>query len=1451
MRREAYTVALICALPIEAAAMCDMLDEEHRDLPQVAGDNNLYTLGRIGIHNVVIARFPEGSFGPISAAVVGRQLRTSFPEAKLRIMVGVGGGIPSEKNDIRLGDVVVSKPSDNSGGVIQYDFGKTEQGAEFRITRQLNRPPDLLLAATGKLHTRRLRGLGSGLETIISDALKRNPELRSRCTYPGADEDELFEAAYDHPVGQNTCENCDREQLTSRRGRSKRGPVIFSGTIASGSQVIKHGLTRDTIAKKHDLLCFEMEAAGLMNDAYSCLVVRGICDYADSHKTKDWQPYAAVMAAAHAREILEVIPAEELKTPAHDEQKAPQATLIPYQGLIQPVPDNALVSREAWQVQQSRHDIWRTLLPRISDYVPWKTHRRIKSTRVQGTAEWFLRHSDFQQWLSSTSASSLWCSGAVGSGKTMICTSVIDHIQALHGSTEEVLAFFYCETAEQKTLTTPYVLKSLIRQLLEHILLHEECAPKQIQHAIEYFFSPSGPEPDLDDIAEVFGNLFQHFPHAVYIIDGLDELEGNSPATFLSIIYRLQEKAAGQKILIASRNELGLNVRPNMKTRIENDGHDYSEVVKECWRNIEALWLDCLCDEDIERALENLPRDLPATYDRCVARIPENARPLAAKVLRWIAVSSRPLQVQELQEAVSFDLNDRSWNPDRIISSATLISSCSNLVTLDKRDRIIRLTHPSVKQYLVGMTPGHISGIGIEENEAKLRCGEECINYLRFSNFTLQIQRYASESSTILLPPPASVLETLPIAKVASRFSGLFSSKPSLHRSKHTRVISVANSMDAFEETSYAFLNYARAYWATSTKSINATSRVWNQFQELLVQSENSWKTYPWAAQELTQRQHLHGLLLWATRENHMPLLEILFGKGKEYNVKDFCDTPCVIDGLPALHTASRLGFEGCVGILSAPGRCDLWATGPGSRTAFHYAAEKNHVGVVIMLLRRPRNPPLGHVSETGDTALGIASRFGFYKLVEILLTAKAPLSPSEVSVSNPLIGASANGHADIVELLLPKLGKSEVDRRILKDTLRLAVANGYSKTIRTIIEFTSSRAAWVGLRAIWREDDEYAFEILSLALVGRSGEVLADLLDRFGADNHRRALFLQAVELGNNEALTILRKDRHLIPDFSEVVKKEALDLAANKGHEATVKLLLGTLKVNGEYSPFGNIRLSTVDLTNVAVPKGAEDTSWTENLIWLALEIGNEASVKLLCKSADVKSTDVSGRSLLAYAAKQGQLAIVKALLDERLLDPNTKCKAFGFTPLHYAVQGGHTEMVKLLLEHEWIDPGCKDFEGRTPLFLASGYEHGKSVPLEILKMLASRDDVDVNWREPLRGFTPLFRAAERPDAGAVAAMLQNPRIDTSLTEHNGLTPMEWASMREYTDVVEIFERHMAMLKEYDVIQPLSGHSVQARETVKMGSAAESFHDERLARGIQSDLHIATVEASKSDPF
>lgn len=310
MEHGDYTVGWICALPTELAAAVGMLDERHPPLSQVSHDHNIYTLGQIGVHNVAIACLPSGVTGTISAAIVATHIRSTFPSIRFGLMVGVGGAAPSEENDIRLGDVVISKPTQTSGGVVQYDFGKTIHEGRFERTGSLNRPPNVLLNAVSSLQARYMMEEAE-LPRHLSQMLSKYPKLRKTSGYQGAQQDHLFEAAYDHRAGHPTCVDCETDRLITRSDREDESPTIHYGIIASGNQVMRDGATREKLRKELNVLCFEMEAAGLMDD-FPCLVIRGICDYADTHKNKRWQPYAAAAAAAYAKELLCIIPANQV-----------------------------------------------------------------------------------------------------------------------------------------------------------------------------------------------------------------------------------------------------------------------------------------------------------------------------------------------------------------------------------------------------------------------------------------------------------------------------------------------------------------------------------------------------------------------------------------------------------------------------------------------------------------------------------------------------------------------------------------------------------------------------------------------------------------------------------------------------------------------------------------------------------------------------------------------------------------------------------------------------------------------------------------------------------------------------------------------------------------------------------------------------------------------------------
>src|SRR5271156_5154201 len=100
MQPEEISIGIICPLPIEVAAMIQMLDERY-SAQQFPRDPNLYHLGRIGEHNIVIAGLPDGLTGIASATTVAERLWVTFRFVKVLLLVGIGGGAYTIENDIR------------------------------------------------------------------------------------------------------------------------------------------------------------------------------------------------------------------------------------------------------------------------------------------------------------------------------------------------------------------------------------------------------------------------------------------------------------------------------------------------------------------------------------------------------------------------------------------------------------------------------------------------------------------------------------------------------------------------------------------------------------------------------------------------------------------------------------------------------------------------------------------------------------------------------------------------------------------------------------------------------------------------------------------------------------------------------------------------------------------------------------------------------------------------------------------------------------------------------------------------------------------------------------------------------------------------------------------------------------------------------------------------------
>ncbi|KAK6336937.1 hypothetical protein TWF718_009726 [Orbilia javanica] len=509
LSHDCYSIGWICALPLEMAAARAMLDEVHEDLPNTSNDLNGYIFGVIGVHYVVIACLPSGVYGTTPAALVVSQMQSSFPSIRFYLMVGIGGGVPSSA-DIRLGDVVVSTPTGKCPGVVQYDRGKTVVGGRFEQTGSLNGPPRGLLNLVSKLRAIHLTD-GNSILDLLEKAIERRPPKGGLSFIRPGREDILFRAEYDHLSGlTDTCDECDESEISIRPTRETQDPVVHYGVIASGNRVMKDAKSRDSLAKEYGAYCFEMEAAGLA-DVVECLVIRGICDYCDSHKNKWWQGYAAATAAAYAKELLLT-----LSTTQKSLGGPPSGAELP-------------AGRRAYTDEFSIEYKMRSLRSLSFPNMTFRQHSIASAHK--NTCDWFFKTEKFQQWRNRTDIEAfngvLWIKGKPGTGKSTLMKHTLRYCKTDPQLRDyAIAAYFFSARGTGLEKSRCGMLRSLLYQLCEQdpevhnrFLLHFRSKEREYGRSWEWH------EGELESfLLDTISSITPTKP-VILLVDALDECD--------------------------------------------------------------------------------------------------------------------------------------------------------------------------------------------------------------------------------------------------------------------------------------------------------------------------------------------------------------------------------------------------------------------------------------------------------------------------------------------------------------------------------------------------------------------------------------------------------------------------------------------------------------------------------------------------------------------------------------------------------------------------------------------------------------------------------------------------------------------------------------------------------------------------------------------------------------
>ncbi|KAF3113826.1 hypothetical protein TWF706_009196 [Orbilia oligospora] len=1062
MDSKTYTVGWICAIETEYIAAQCFLDEKHGKPESLhANDSNHYTLGKIAGHDVVIAVLPDGEYGISSATAVVKDMLHSFPNVRIGLMVGVGGGAPSSKHDIRLGDIVVSAPRGGNSGVFQYDFGKTIQDQSFQTTGVLNQPPAILRTALAGLGAR-YRSEGHELEATINNILSKKKRLRRGFQRPDPSTDRLYKSEIVHSRMNEDCITLcgdDPSKLVSRTERTEDddNPAVHRGLIASANQLMKDAVIRDRLADEKDVLCFEMEAAGLMNQ-FPCLVIRGICDYSDSHKNKKWQGYAAMAAAAYAKDLLcEIVPAKV--------QAVEKIADIP--GILSSIENNIYEMQADVKIIQNKTrstDIDRWLAaPNAST-----NYNKALQQRHEGSGDWLIESKQFIEWKTSAMRDSfLWLHGIPGCGKTILSSAIIQALEGNPSNAEaqprpacQPLIYFYFDFIDVSKQTLENMLRSLILQLSHK---HEGAS---VHLESLYSSCSDGRQPTTRLLCDTFVLMLAEAEEVWIVLDALDECRTRTcPAT--GLLTWMSDVLASQKtivhLLATSRPETDIqsqimsfarpqDVIPIQNSLISDDikAYIFSRVRGDRglkrWRSLPEVqneietclmekangmfrWVACQLDalencleyRSLRKSLISLPKTLDDTYARILRNIPEEHKESTIRILQFLTYSKRPLTIEEAIDVIVVDTDsDEHFNPKyRMPDSDEILRYCSSLVIAAPTDQShgpssslhrqgtktslptqLQLAHFSVKEYLTSNRLDSDIAQNFQDTIAKETIASVCLAYLLHLNYSRKT-------------PLQTIRFNYPFAQYCARYWIKFARVSEGDNEELRGLIQkfFDTSQDAFEKC-YDLYPLDRP-WGADT-SLNDTDHVtpiyYASFGGLL-----------FAVKDLISKGHsidgggqdYGNALQAAAAGGHEEIVEFLLNQGADVNAQDASHYG------NALNAASIEGHFNIVKSLLKQG-ADVSAQCGDCDCALRAASLGGHVEIVKLLLDHGADPNVEDESEFGSI-LAVASLEGNENIVRILLHYGANVNAQDKGFGNALQAAIARNQIHIVQLLLSK----------------------------------------------------------------------------------------------------------------------------------------------------------------------------------------------------------------------------------------------------------------------------------------------------------------------------------------------------------------------------------------------------------------------------------------------
>lgn len=1429
LSHHSYTVGWICAVDPEHVAATVFLDEEHEGLDSLSSkDNNTYTLGRIGGHNVVIAVMPN-DYGTTSASLAARDMLHSFPNIRTCVMVGIGGGAPSPKHDIRLGDVVVSSAHNGNGGVWQYDFGKRIQDQSFQSTGFLNQPPLFLQTAVKALRTKYAIS-GHRLQEAISDVLEKHPRIAKDYKQPNPNTDRLYKAHVIHPNGEESCAAICGDDLSNLVERPERqeNPVIHYGLIASANQVMKDATVRDTLAENKDVLCFEMEAAGLMNH-FPCLVIRGICDYADTHKNKEWQGYAAMAAAAYAKDLLSKIPVNEAKA----EKRMADYTAVLHSDNVENREISASPDRRAGALCQrpreaEKHSLNEQQKCELLNSLHFDQidarHLTIKKAHAK-TCRWLLRQAEYRDWLDRSKVIEhngfLWIKGKPGAGKSTLMKFALDNARrVLKGKNNIIIAFFFNARGDKLERSTLGMYRSLLLQLLERLPELQD-----VFESLELAMSTQAGRPHkwvIESLKELFEQAVQRLGQhrLICFIDALDECAEDEIRDMISFLQTISADTTSTGIefyvCLSSRHYPHITIRKGITLVLEGqEGHrqdiaNYldtelnigdTDLAKQISIDVQnkalgvfmwvVLVVGILNKEydsgnvcELKERLRAIPGDLHQLFRDILTRDNrDNGRLLLC--IQWVLFAKEPLRREQLYFAIHSGIKPLSaWGPD--ITPAVMdryILDCSKgLAEVTKgKTQTVQFIHESVNDFLLREN-------GLMEICSDLGSDFQGQSHERLKQCCLTQMTIAARSNLGHSLPIASSPEATQL-------------RQSVHREFPFLEYAIQNVLhhgDAAEGGGVSQLGFIQTF------QLDRWIPLYNLFEKHQVRryTPDVSLLYILAEHNLANLIGIHpsNLCCFEVGEGRYgtPIFAALATNSGEA-VRAFLTAQVqATPPVSLLHKAYKQYYED-TNKGAGFGRNFTFRRGKGVP---YHLLEQNEEAILLVFLIRSDQTHTGSKVHYSQTLLSDAAKMGWQIVVKWLIENGAELESKNIYGRTPLSLAARSGYEAVCKLLLE--GGAELESKdIYEQTpLSYAAGNGYEAVSKLLLENGAE---------VNSQDSTGSTPLTHAVRWGHEGTVkillAIDWIDADRKDHAGQTPLYWAVFQNRLAIATILLMSGKVNVNSRDTEKRTPLCRLLEKDETFTIV----HHHQRGTFVGIGTL--------------GYRSTSWKT-------QETHEAIARLLVDNgADVNLSGSNGRTPLSFAAERRNDNIIKMLLEKGAAveaKDNT-----GRTPLSWAAESSRNEnSIRILLERG-AEIESKDDAGRTPLSWAAGRRKPDAYDfydtsimdapgisdgendMNIIKMLlqagANVESKDINGRTPLswaaqgssekipiqvlpkeqeEGLVNLGTYTSTREIRDITELLLEAGADLNAKDHHGRTPLRWATDCGNEKVVKLLE-------------------------------------------------------------